>query len=140
MGILMSYIGWILIVITVAVIFLYKRMTKDPEALTSKYKATKIINIDRSKSLNLIKQALENLGFKNVTLNKEGNAFYAKTKFSMSSWTEQIEVKVDENNNETEITFMSICSLPTQIFDWGKNKRNYRKFERELDKLLNENY
>jgi hypothetical protein len=54
----------------------------------------------------------------------------------MSSWTEQIEVQAIENQGKTEVNFKSICSLPTQIYDWGKNKRNYKKFEKELEKVI----
>lgn len=31
--------------------------------------------------------------------------------------------------------FKSIYAFPFQVFDWGKNRRNYRKFERELNKI-----
>lgn len=137
MGLLVSYIGWILLIITVAIVFLYKRITKNPDAVTSKFSASKYINADLNTSLNLIKQALENSGFKEIRLNKLENCYFAKTKFSMSSFTELIEVQAIQKEGGTEINFKSICSLPTQIYDWGKNKRNFSKFEKKLEIIMN---
>ncbi len=84
----------------------------------------------------MIKEALKNAGFKKVGFDNEEFRFYAQSKFSMSSWAEYIEVKINNRENETEIKFKSICALPSQMIDWGKNKRNYKKFEIELKKLL----
>ena len=55
MGLLVSYIGWVLLIVTVGIVFLYKRITKNPDAVTSKFFVKKQINADLNKSLNLIK-------------------------------------------------------------------------------------
>ena len=127
---------WLLILITVIFILLYKRVTKNPDAITGKYEATKTINGNPSENLELIKEALKNAGFKKVGLDKDENRFYAQAKFSMSSWSEYIEVYYSHDNFSTDLKFKSICALPTQILAWGKNKRNYKRFEKELEKLM----
>lgn len=111
-------------------------MTKNPDAITGKYEATKTINGNPSENLELIKEALKNSGFKKVGVDQAENRFYAQTKFSMSSWSEYIEVYYRHDNFSTHLKFKSICTLPTQIVAWGKNKRNYKRFEKELEKLM----
>jgi hypothetical protein len=40
------------------------------------------------------------------------------------------------HNFSIDLKFKSICALPTQVGAWGKNRRNYKKFEEELEKLM----
>lgn len=47
----------------------------------------------------------------------------AYTKFSMSSYSEEVKLKIDNGI----VTIKSECT-GTQIFDWGKNKRNVERF------------
>lgn len=136
MDLLVSNIGWILLLFTVIIIFFYKRISNNPDAMTSKFKTGRKTKVDSISMRPIIKEALKNSGFKKIGFDVDENRFYAKTRFSMSSWSEYVEVKIDRSQNETEIEFKSICALPTQIYDWGKNKRNYNKFESELKKLL----
>ncbi|MDF2434434.1 MAG: hypothetical protein JWP44_4065, partial [Mucilaginibacter sp.] len=53
------------------------------------------------------------IGFESET------GFIAYTPFSMSSWSEEITVKIEDGY----ATIKSECS-GNQIYDWGKNKRN----------------
>jgi hypothetical protein len=127
---------WLLLLITIVFIFAYKKLTKNPDALTSKFVAKKKINGNPTDNLKFIEEALKNAGFKKVGLDKDENRFYAQTKFSMSSFSEYIEVSFSHDHFSIDLKFKSICALPTQIVDWGKNKRNYKKFEKELEKLM----
>jgi hypothetical protein len=136
MDLLVSNFGWILLILTVIIIFLYKKISNNPDAMTSKFKTRRKTKVDSISMRPIIKEALQNSGFKNIGFDEDENRFYAKTRFSMSSWSEYVEVKIDRSQNETEIEFKSICAMPTQIYDWGKNKRNYTKFESELKKLM----
>ena len=104
--------------------------------MTRKFEARKIIESDSTSSIPMIKEALKNAGFKKVGIDEDEDRYYAKTKFSISSFSEYIEVTFISIQGETEIKFKSICALPTQIIDWGKNKRNYKRFEKELKKLM----
>ncbi len=49
--------------------------------------------------------------------------FIAYTKFSMSSWSEEVIVKIEEGN----INLKSECT-GSQLLDWGKNKKNTHNF------------
>jgi hypothetical protein len=130
-----SNLGWIILIFLAIALFFYRKFAKDNVALTSKFKANQILPTDFNSSLKLVKQALTNADFSKVGFDADENRFYAQSGFSMSSWSEYIQVKVIELNNNTEIEFQSICAFPLQIFDWGKNRSNYRKFEKELKKL-----
>lgn len=136
MEILETGIWWLLLPIGIIFIFAYKKLTKNPDALTSRYEAKKKIDGNPADNLNLIQEALKNAGFKKVGLDKDESRFYAQTKFSMSSFSEYIEVSYSHNNYTTDLKFKSICALPTQVVGWGKNKRNFKKFERELEKPI----
>ena len=130
---------WLILLFTTIFIFVYKRITKNPDAVTSKYEANKTIKGNPTENENLIMGALKNAGFKKVALDKDEHHFYAQTKFSMSSFSEYIEVSFKHDHFSTEMKFKSKCALPTQVVDWGKNKRNYKRFEKELEKLMSEN-
>ena len=136
MEILKTNFWWLLLLITIVFIFVFKKLTKNRDAITSKFEAKKKINGNPTDNLKFIGEALKNAGFKKVGLDKDENRFYAQTKFSMSSFSEYIEVSYSHDNLSTDLKFKSICALPTQVFAWGKNKRNYKKFEKELEKLM----
>ncbi|WP_435577870.1 rhomboid family intramembrane serine protease [Gilvibacter sp.] len=60
------------------------------------------------------------------------NGFKARTKMSMSSWSEDVTVVVEEQT----VKMKSICT--GQIYDWGKNKRNLEGLQREYEKLVSQ--
>ena len=80
---------------------------------------------------------MEKAGVNNINFHQKENKFTGKVGFSMSSWSEYIEVKVLRSNGKLVIDFKSVCAFPYQIFDWGKNKSNFKKFEAELHQVLN---
>ncbi|GGD28325.1 hypothetical protein GCM10011343_18110 [Flavobacterium orientale] len=87
------------------------------------------------KSVSLLQEAMKRAGFKDVNFNSEDQKFYASTSFSMSSWFEHIEVKMITLDNKLQLHFSSICGYPYQIYDWGKNKENFERFQKELMKM-----
>ena len=127
---------WLVFMAITAFILMYKKITKSPDAITSSFQMTKKIKGLPQDNLKLIRQALKNAGFNKVGIDEEEHYFYARSKFSMSSFLEYIEVYYQNTQNKTELKFKSICALPTQIYDWGKNKRNFKNFEKELDQLV----
>jgi rhomboid protease GluP len=58
--------------------------------------------------------------------------FVAYTPFSMSSWSEEVDIKLEDG----EATIKSECT-GTQMVDWGKNKRNVEAFLSEFEGLKN---
>lgn len=136
MEILDTNFWWTLFLITLLFIFAYKKIVKNPDAITSKFEARKKIKGNPNDNLKIIMEALKNAGFRNVGLDADEHRFYARTKFSMSSFSEYIEVSYTHQPFSTTLKFKSICALPTQIIDWGKNKRNFKRLEKELEKLM----
>ncbi len=68
-----------------------------------------------------------NIGF----LSKNG--FIAYTKISMSSWSEEVQIKIEEGN----INLKSECT-GSQLVDWGKNKKNTNAFISNFNTVINE--
>ena len=58
--------------------------------------------------------------------------FIAFTKFSMSSWSEEVKVKIDGSNANLK----SECT-GSQIADWGKNKKNIENLISTFNELKN---
>lgn len=58
--------------------------------------------------------------------------FIAKTKFSLSSWSEEVKVTIDGNN----ATLKSECT-GSQMVDWGKNKENIEDLIATFNELKN---
>lgn len=129
-----KFIGWILFLSTIAFIVLYRIFSKNPEAFTSKFSMVDVIKGKNISSEEII-SALKSSGFKDVKYFPEEYRFLAKSKISMSSWGEFIEVKLFEVNSERRIQFKSICSFTFQIFAWGKNKRNAKRFFKALNEI-----
>jgi rhomboid protease GluP len=73
-------------------------------------------------------ETAKNLDWEIGFLSKSG--FIAYTKFSMSSWSEEVQVKIEEG----KIIFKSECS-GSQMVDWGKNKKNAKIFLSEFDSV-----
>ena len=133
---LLSNIWWIVLVILGIGLFLFKKISKNPDAGTSHFRAKKILHTDVKTSEILIIKALERAGFSNVKSDETGTKIQAKSGFSMSSWSEYIEVSLKEKEGGTKMKFKSICAFSMQLFDWGKNKENYRRFAKELETLM----
>ena len=123
---------FVFFLVIVAFIFLYKTLSGNPTALTSKFRLSKIITSSPELLIQKVKKALYDSGFKNIHFNTELNEYRAQTKVSVFSFSEYIKIRIIEKSNMQHVEFFSICALPTQIFDWGKNKRNASKFFNNL--------
>ena len=132
---LIDYFGWILIALTVVFFILYKWKRNDSNALTAKYETEKRFKFNKNNKSKVILEALKKSNFKNIHFDEINSTYYAKTRVSIWSWSELIEVRITDNEEETRINFLSICSLFTQIISWGKNRRNARRFFDELNRL-----
>ena len=54
-----------------------------------------------------------------------GVCFQVKHGMSFTSWGENITVALSPaGTDQTSVLVRSECALPTQIFDWGKNRKN----------------
>lgn len=136
MNFIIDYIFWIIFILTISSIFLYKKITKDPNAITAKH--TAILDLENKNiSHEDILQAMKASKFKNIHYNERSQVFKGNVNFSMSSYFENIEIKLINSEEKQSLIFLSICGFPFQIYDWGKNKRNYKRFLKNLHKKSN---
>lgn len=98
---------------------------------TSKYEEEFVINKKEGDINSLILNALRKSNF--FKISTKNDCFSSYTIPSIWSWSEKIIVKYKRiNENTYQIFFSSTCFFPLQIFDWGKNKRNFNKFYRQI--------
>ena len=133
---ILDHLGWVLLLLTAAFIMGYKKYTKNNYAITSKYLETRNYDVPFPELLEAINSAMIKAGFREVNVSPRTGAFVGQTGFSMSSWMEFIEIRCEQSPTGTALKFLSICALPTQIYAWGKNRRNAIRFFRELENQL----
>lgn len=78
-------------------------------------------------------EAARRSGLRVKAVDPAAGLVHAETRTSMWSWGEKITVHVDGYN---QVSMLSQCLLPTQLIDWGKNKRNVNRFFGHLTALL----
>lgn len=61
------------------------------------------------------------------------NRIVATIATNLRSWGEVVEITFASGDS---LLITSRCRLPTQCFDWGKNKANVRRFEQEIKRYL----
>lgn len=99
--------------------------------MAAKFEESKKYELSKNKLIQTTKEALEKCNFKIKTINEEEGKIHAKTKLSWWSWTENIDVKIEDDGI---VNIKSECYFPLQIFDWGKNKSNVKAFFAEMKK------
>ncbi|PWH82244.1 hypothetical protein [Brumimicrobium oceani] len=134
MDTILLYIGFSAILLYFIVKSLYSLRNNSKYTFTNKFK--KHLDQDLSRSLNHVQQALDNAGFKNVKFYNAENWFKAQSRLNSSSFTEEIVIKVRGDNEMAIVFFKSVCPISTLVFNLGKNRRNFKKFETELEKLI----
>jgi hypothetical protein len=80
--------------------------------------------------------ALTNMGAKIKSADQTSGVLTASRGASLSSWGETITISPYRTPRGCSLKIKSECSLPTQIFDWGKNSENINRFAIELSSLL----
>ena len=88
-------------------------------------------NLDKEHFLVFAIEAASELDWNVSFVNETG--FIAYTKFSISSWSEEVTIKID--NGVANIK--SEC-IGAQIMDWGKNKRNVNELIHVVEKMKKE--
>lgn len=87
-----------------------------------------------SVDLKLISQAAIDCGFKMRETTQHFCRF--KSKINWRSWSEEITAHLELTDNKVLIDTRSVCSLPTTIVDWGKNKTNTTNLFERINTLL----
>jgi hypothetical protein len=73
---------------------------------------------------NTIWQSLQTMGWTGSG-SPDGMHFRVSSGMSFGSWGENITV---QRVAADRITVRSECSFPTQVFDWGRNEQNVKRF------------
>ena len=79
-------------------------------------------------------EVAEQAGFRVLEKDRESGLVFAITGTSFVSWGENIYITVRDTGGRSEFEFSSVCFF--QLFDWGKNRRNYERFITEFEKSL----
>ncbi|MBA5792630.1 hypothetical protein H1R17_01170 [Flavobacterium sp. xlx-214] len=127
MELLSQYYGLFIILAFVITLLVYRKITNNKEAAISKFVISKNVTAEVNLKSKII-SALESSGFQTITYHEKENRITANTSVSFKSWGEIVEIQLEENKSNPQIVFKSICAFPFQIYDWGKNKRNFNKF------------
>jgi rhomboid protease GluP len=88
-------------------------------------------DIDPEHALLLARQAVLQLKWEPGPLSETGLIAY--TKFSMTSWSEKVTVRIHDGTG-----YITSECTSHQIFDWGKNKRNSTAFLERFEQLRSE--
>jgi hypothetical protein len=90
--------------------------------MTSTYNKSLLIKEPKEK---IIGKLAENSSKYHFSVKKrEIDKLTLSTSANLYSWGEEIEISFISEN---VVNISSSCKLVTQIFDWGKNKRNVKK-------------
>jgi rhomboid protease GluP len=87
-----------------------------------------ISDLNKKQLFVLAFEAVKKLNWNVGYLSESG--FIAYTKFSMSSWSEEVQIKIEVGN----INVKSECT-GSQIVDWGKNRKNIDSFFATFNKI-----
>jgi hypothetical protein len=97
------------------------------------HKESRRFKLPRAELLRAAKRALQALGW---TFSTRGVAdLVVNTSVSWWSWGETLTVDVGDDGR---VRVQSKCALPTQCFDWGKNRKNVTRFLDELRQQIDE--
>lgn len=135
MEIIKNNIFWVVFFGVMILISVIRIISRKPYYLRSMYQNSLEMNkVENVKQL--LPTVMEKAGIKNVNYHQEENKFTGIVGFSMESWSEYVEIKVNNSDEKLNLDFKSVCAFPFQIFDWGKNKNNFKKFKKELFKVI----
>jgi hypothetical protein len=93
--------------------------------MTAKFERTKSYDLPKHDLLLLAESALISCGFKIKNIDRGQGIIDAKSRLNIWSWTEEIVIEVHESGS---IYMESRCYIPTQVVDWGKNRKNVERF------------
>lgn len=96
--------------------------------MANSYTESLQLNVPLEQAKAKAEEALLKAGFKMSRWIESNQAFYSESAITIWSWGEDIVVRFEEKGAETLVWFTSSCKLATQFIDWGKNKKNVKKF------------
>ena len=86
--------------------------------------------------INNILIALKKSNFERISFDQKQHKFFAITRKTMSSPGEFLIIEmINLDQSKVKLKFLSQCMSPFQVYAWGKNKKNYNRFQTELLKF-----
>lgn len=92
--------------------------------IPARYKDTKKINYDKLQAMERVIDALNTLKYRILEKDERSGVITARSRLNIWSWTEKVVVNIEDCGH---VSVESKCTLPTQVVDWGKNRRNVEK-------------
>jgi len=91
--------------------------------LPASFSAQIDLHVDRETAREIVPYSFQLLGWPLEVIDRD--TYHARVSMSGGSWGERVEVSLAD---PATLVIQSRGILPTQIFDWGKNKRNVDRF------------
>ena len=133
MAILIAFI-FILSLITRKISWFKPYFTSKYNVLTNKFHQKQEFDFSRDIMFDKMIEVIKHAGFKIIETDKETGDIFATSGMTFSSWGENIYVSMKEELGKTTVDFCSACFF--QVYDWGKNERNYIKLLNEFEDSL----
>lgn len=102
--------------------------------LTNKTRHMEEFDFSRDLLFDKMIEVMTKTGFKINKVNKETGDIFATTGMTWRSWGENIYISMEEIHGMTTVDFCSATFF--QVYDWGRNENNYKKFLSEFEDSL----
>lgn len=102
--------------------------------LTTKIRRKKSFDIPKDLLFNKIIEVIKDLNLKLVKTDIDTYQILAISPLTFLSWGENIYFDFETNENETIMNFCSTTFF--QMFDWGKNEKNYEDLLNQIERSL----
>lgn len=102
--------------------------------LTNKTRHKEEFDFSRDLLFDKMIEVMTKAGFKVTKVNKETGDIFATTGMTWRSWGENIYISMEEDHGITTVDFCSATFF--QVYDWGRNDSNYRRFISEFEDSL----
>jgi hypothetical protein len=78
--------------------------------------------------------ALDSVGFTVETSDEDNGKIVASSGASLASWGEEIDIDIIKAEAKTKVCVSSTSKA--QLFAWGKNEKNEKRFLQEFEKII----
>jgi hypothetical protein len=92
--------------------------------MAAKHQETRNFSADKEKLMYNAKLAMYSNGFAVHYEDPKTGFLMGKSGMSLFSWGENMTVTIEDNGN---VTIKSESAMPTQLIDWGRNKKMVHK-------------
>lgn len=123
----------VFIVLFIAAWLVLRRNGVWQDKVTARHSEHRFFGGSYKEAVSAVEDALRYSQFDVTDRNYRKGMVAAKTKWTMKSFGEQIQVTLTPREDGVLIHFHSACNLETQLIDWGKNRQNAEQFFKVID-------